>query len=108
MDTNVVTLIDGDEAETLLPKMSKLEVADRILDWVIDRWTPDAETIETLKAVRTFVEAQAEFGLTEFRRAGADARLADFHESIRDCRLCGLCEQRAQRCLRHAAIRMRD
>lgn len=38
VDTNVVTLIDGDEAEPL-PKMSKLEVADRILDWVIDRWT---------------------------------------------------------------------
>ena len=64
-------------------------MGDRPLD-------PDAETIETLKAVRTFVEAQAEFGLTEFRcgRAGAGARLADFHESIRDCRQCGLCEQR--------------
>ena len=37
VDTNVVTLIDGDEAEPL-PKMSKLEVADRILDWVKDRW----------------------------------------------------------------------
>ena len=55
---------------------------------------PDAETIENLKAVRTFVEAQAEFGLTEFRRAGAGARLADFHESIRDCQLCGLCQRR--------------
>ena len=38
VDTNVVTLIDGGEAEPL-PKMSKLEVADRILDWVKDRWT---------------------------------------------------------------------
>ena len=37
VDTNVVTLIDGNEAEPL-PKMSKLEVADRILDWVKDRW----------------------------------------------------------------------
>ena len=38
VDTNVVTLIDGGAAEPL-PKMSKLEVADRILDWVKDRWT---------------------------------------------------------------------
>jgi phosphopantothenoylcysteine decarboxylase/phosphopantothenate--cysteine ligase len=39
VDTNVVTLIDaGGEAESL-PKMSKLEVAERILDWVRDRWT---------------------------------------------------------------------
>ncbi len=38
VDTNVVTLIDGGEAEPL-PKMSKLEVADRILDWVKERWT---------------------------------------------------------------------
>ena len=38
VDTNVVTLIDGGEVEPL-PKMSKLEVADRILDWVKDRWT---------------------------------------------------------------------
>lgn len=38
VDTNVVTLIDGGEAEPL-PKMPKLEVADRILDWVKERWT---------------------------------------------------------------------
>ena len=38
VDTNVVTLIDGDEPEAL-PKMPKLEVADRILDWVKERWT---------------------------------------------------------------------
>ncbi|MDE2998904.1 MAG: bifunctional phosphopantothenoylcysteine decarboxylase/phosphopantothenate--cysteine ligase CoaBC [Gemmatimonadota bacterium] len=38
VDTNVVTLIDGGEAEPL-PKMSKHEVADRILDWVKERWT---------------------------------------------------------------------
>lgn len=38
VDTNVVTLIDGGEPEPL-PKMPKLEVADRILDWVKKRWT---------------------------------------------------------------------
>lgn len=56
----------------------------------------DVETRETLDAVRTFIGTQAEFGLTEFRlaRADADARLAGFHESIRDCRMCGLCESR--------------
>jgi len=56
----------------------------------------DVETKETLEVVRTFVEAQAEFGLTEFRlaRADADAPLADLYESIRDCRMCGLCENR--------------
>lgn len=37
VDTNVVTLIDGNEAESL-PKMPKLEVADRILDRVKERW----------------------------------------------------------------------
>ena len=32
VDTNVVTLIDADGREEVLPKMSKLEVADRLLD----------------------------------------------------------------------------
>ena len=56
----------------------------------------DVEARETLEAVRTFIEAQAEYGLTEFRlaRTDAGARLADFHESIRDCRMCGLSEGR--------------
>ncbi len=56
----------------------------------------ETETKETLEAVRTFVETQAEFGLSEFRlaRADADTRLAGFHETIRDCRMCGLCESR--------------
>ena len=56
----------------------------------------DVEARETLEAVRTFVQAQAEYGLTEFRlaRRDAGAQLADFHESIRDCRMCGLSEGR--------------
>ncbi len=56
----------------------------------------DVETEATLDAVRAFVETQAEFGLSEFRlpRTDEDARLTDFHESIRDCRMCGLCESR--------------
>jgi DNA polymerase len=56
----------------------------------------DVEARETLEAVRTFIKAQAEYGLTEFRlaRRDAGARLADFHESIRDCRMCGLSEGR--------------
>ena len=36
-DTNVVTLIDASNTETQLPMMSKLDVADRILDDVRDR-----------------------------------------------------------------------
>jgi phosphopantothenoylcysteine decarboxylase/phosphopantothenate--cysteine ligase len=32
VDTNVVTLIDADGREEALPKMSKMEVADRLLD----------------------------------------------------------------------------
>jgi phosphopantothenoylcysteine decarboxylase/phosphopantothenate--cysteine ligase len=36
-DTNVVTLIDDSDTETQLPMMSKLVVADRILDEVRDR-----------------------------------------------------------------------
>ncbi len=39
VDTNVVTLIDADGEVEPLPKMSKLEVADRILNWVKNRWT---------------------------------------------------------------------
>lgn len=56
----------------------------------------DVEARETLEAVRTFIEAQAEYGLTEFRLTRTDegAQLADFHESIRDCRMCGLSEGR--------------
>ncbi len=34
VDTNVVTLIDDRGGEEALPKMSKAEVADRILDWL--------------------------------------------------------------------------
>ena len=56
----------------------------------------DVEARETLEAVRTFIEAQAEYGLTELRLTRTDegAQLADFHESIRDCRMCGLSEGR--------------
>ena len=56
----------------------------------------DVEAKETLDAVRTFVKTQAEYGLTEFKvmRTDAGARLAGFHESIRDCRKCGLSEGR--------------
>ena len=56
----------------------------------------DVEARETLEAVRTFVQTQAEYGLTEFRlmRTDAGTRLADFHESVRDCRKCGLSEGR--------------
>ncbi len=39
VDTNVVTLIDAESAPEPLPKMAKLEVADRILDRIRDRWT---------------------------------------------------------------------
>ena len=51
---------------------------------------------ETLESVRTFLKTQAEYGLTEFAsaRTAADTRLADFHNSIRDCRKCGLSEGR--------------
>ena len=35
VDTNVVTLIDLQGKVEKLPLMSKLEVADRILDWVV-------------------------------------------------------------------------
>ncbi len=56
----------------------------------------NVEAKETLEAVRTFVQTQAEFGLTEFKLTGTDtgARLADFEASIRDCRKCGLSEGR--------------
>ncbi len=37
VDTNIVTFIDVEGRETELPKMSKLAVADRILDWVRQR-----------------------------------------------------------------------
>jgi phosphopantothenoylcysteine decarboxylase/phosphopantothenate--cysteine ligase len=37
VDTNIVTFIDAQGHETELPKMSKLAVADRILDWVWQR-----------------------------------------------------------------------
>ena len=39
VDTNVVTLIDAEGEAEPLPKMAKLEVADRILDRIRDRWT---------------------------------------------------------------------
>lgn len=39
VDTNVVTLIDAEGAAEPLPKLAKLEVADRILDRIRDRWT---------------------------------------------------------------------
>jgi phosphopantothenoylcysteine decarboxylase/phosphopantothenate--cysteine ligase len=38
VDTNIVTLIDAEGGQQRLPKMSKPEVADRILDWMRDRW----------------------------------------------------------------------
>ena len=34
VDTNVLTLIDRMGKEVQLPKMSKLDAADQILDWV--------------------------------------------------------------------------
>jgi phosphopantothenoylcysteine decarboxylase/phosphopantothenate--cysteine ligase len=37
VDTNVVTLIDGQGGEEPLPKMSKHQVADRVLDWLAGR-----------------------------------------------------------------------
>ena len=56
----------------------------------------DVVARETLEAVRTFVQSQAEYGLTDFRlvRTDAAAQLADFHDAIRDCRTCGLSEGR--------------
>ena len=56
----------------------------------------DVVARETLEAVRTFVQSQAEYGLTDFRlvRTDAAAQLADFHHAIRDCRTCGLSEGR--------------
>ena len=38
VDTNVVTLIESQGQVEALPLMSKQAVADRILDWVGDRW----------------------------------------------------------------------
>jgi phosphopantothenoylcysteine decarboxylase/phosphopantothenate--cysteine ligase len=38
VDTNVVSLIDQRGKTEALPRMSKIEVADRILDWVARRW----------------------------------------------------------------------
>lgn len=38
VDTNVVTFFDRDGNRTPLEKASKHAVADRILDWVVDRW----------------------------------------------------------------------
>ena len=38
VDTNVVTLIDRFDSVDPLPLMSKLEAADRILDWLAGRW----------------------------------------------------------------------
>lgn len=35
VDTNIVTLVDAAGGEERLPKMSKTQVADRILDWVL-------------------------------------------------------------------------
>jgi phosphopantothenoylcysteine decarboxylase / phosphopantothenate---cysteine ligase len=42
VDTNVVTLIDAEGQVEKLPKMSKAEVADRILDWVAARCREEA------------------------------------------------------------------
>ena len=36
VDTNIVSLIDARGEVLALPKMSKIAVADRILDWVRD------------------------------------------------------------------------
>ncbi len=38
VDTNVVTLIDQNDRTTPHPKMSKYEVGDLILDWMVDAW----------------------------------------------------------------------
>jgi len=40
VDTNIVSLIDAEGAVVTLPKMSKLAVADHILDWVRDEGGP--------------------------------------------------------------------
>ena len=37
VDTNIVTLIDDQGGEERLPKMSKHQVADQILDWLRQR-----------------------------------------------------------------------
>ncbi len=37
VDTNVVTMIDARGGEQRLPKMSKHQVADQILDWLVER-----------------------------------------------------------------------
>jgi phosphopantothenoylcysteine decarboxylase/phosphopantothenate--cysteine ligase len=42
VDTNRVTFIDAEECEEALPLLSKLAVADRILDWVRERRTRSA------------------------------------------------------------------
>jgi phosphopantothenoylcysteine decarboxylase/phosphopantothenate--cysteine ligase len=39
VDTNVVTLFDRFGTRTALPKMTKAEVADRVLDWIEGRWS---------------------------------------------------------------------
>lgn len=37
VDTNIVTFVDDQGGETPLPKLSKHQVADRILDWLVQR-----------------------------------------------------------------------
>lgn len=39
VDTNQVTLVDRSDQVERLPKMTKVEVADRILNWIGGRWT---------------------------------------------------------------------
>ena len=38
VDTNVVTFIEAHREPVALPLMSKRDVADRILDWLVSRW----------------------------------------------------------------------
>ena len=42
VDTNVVTMIDAEGGVRPLPRMSKLAVADHILDWIAERWQRQA------------------------------------------------------------------
>jgi phosphopantothenoylcysteine decarboxylase/phosphopantothenate--cysteine ligase len=39
VDTNQVTLVDRSEQVERLPKMTKVEAADRILNWIGGQWT---------------------------------------------------------------------
>jgi phosphopantothenoylcysteine decarboxylase/phosphopantothenate--cysteine ligase len=45
VDTNEVTLVAGDEEPVLLPLLTKDEVADKILDWLAPRLSPQAPEV---------------------------------------------------------------